>query len=86
MTKKTYRVVHVMQCIVVCVSLVMVTTILFGCAKKQPPLPEPQVKQEPVAPPPKPVVVDTSDQTVFKPVDLEAQFQREVEENLQTVY
>jgi peptidoglycan-associated lipoprotein len=57
----------------------------MGCKKQQTTLEEP--KPEPTPPPP--VVIaepDTSDNVSFNEADLDAEFRRKVEENMQTIY
>lgn len=59
-----------------------------GCAKKKVTTlkePAPVVEPEPYVEP-EPVQIDTSDDVSFDEAELEAEFQRKVQENLQTVY
>ena len=68
---------------------VAVGLIVFGgCAKKKvTTLKEPTPVEEPEPyVEPEPVQIDTSDDVSFNEAELEAEFQRKVQENLQTVY
>lgn len=70
------------------IASVFIFLVLSGCRKKVTTLeePKPEVVPEKVYVEPEPVEIDTSDDVSFTQKDLEAEFQRKVNENLRTVY
>ncbi len=69
---------------------IIVFTVLFtfsGCKKQETTLQEPQPIVTPTVTEPEPVKeIDTSDDVSFNEAELDAEFQRRVQENLKTIY
>ena len=70
------------------IAFLVLLLMLSGCRKKVTTLeePRPEVVPEEVYVEPEPFEIDTSDDVSFNEAELEAEFQRKVNENLQAIY
>ena len=69
---------------IICIALFLV---LSGCKKQVTTLPQTDVKPDKTFSEPEPLKdIDTSDDVSFNEADLEAEFQKKVQENLKTIY
>ena len=68
------------------IAFLVLLLMLSGCRKKVTTLEEPKPEAEEVYVEPEPVEIDTSDDVSFNEAELEAEFQRKVNDNLRTIY